>query len=164
MQDFTWRPIGSVEASRREAVDDYWGGTHACVHLTDEFDPSALDGIDAFSHVEVFFFFDRVAPEKIVTAARHPRNNREWPAVGIFAQRAKNRPNRFGSTVARIVRRDGRRLYLAELDAIDGTPVVDIKPVMREFLPRGPVTQPVWSVELMSDYWAAPAEPKEPTG
>jgi len=99
------------------------------------------------------FFFDRVEPEKIVAGARHPRNNRDWPAVGIFAQRGKARPNRIGNTIVRILRRDGRVLYIAELDAVDGTPVLDIKPVMQEFLPRAEVRQPRWSRELMQRYW-----------
>ena len=72
----------------------------------------------------------------------------------MIAQRGKARPNRIGSTISRVVRRDGRRLHLAELDAIDGTPVLDLKPVMAEFLPREGVVQPDWSRELMRDYWA----------
>ena len=74
--------------------------------------------------------------------------------TGILAQRAKNRPNRLGSTICRIVRREGRTLFVRELDAIEGTPVVDIKPVLREFLPRDEVRQPAWTTELMRDYWA----------
>lgn len=50
--------------------------------------------------------------------------------------------------------RQGARLYVAELDAIHGTPVLDIKPVMAEFLPRGEVRQPAWSRELMCEYWS----------
>jgi tRNA (Thr-GGU) A37 N-methylase len=73
--------------------------------------------------------------------------------VGIFAQRGKNRPNRIGSTIVRIVGRTDGGLRVAELDAIEGTPVIDIKPVMQEFLPRTPVTQPAWSTELMAEYW-----------
>lgn len=146
-------PIGYVRAERDEAVDDYWGGAESCITLDNRFPEDALDGIESFSHVEVLFLFDRVDPAKIVTGARHPRNNPNWPAVGIFAQRGKNRPNRIGSTICRVIRREGRALYVAELDAIDGTPVLDIKPVMNEFLPRGTVRQPDWSRELMQDYW-----------
>ena len=146
-------PVAYVEATRAEAVDDHWGETESCILLTEEFDESALDGLEEFSHVEVLFFFHRVPPEKIVKGARHPRNNRDWPEIGIFAQRGKARPNRFGSTIARVIGRDGRRLYVAELDAIEGTPVVDIKPVMGEFLPRTPLRQPGWASELMRDYW-----------
>lgn len=146
-------PIGYVRTRRADAQDDYWGGEESCVELTDHFAPEALDGIEEFSHAEILFFFDRVDPARIERGARHPRNNPAWPKVGIFAQRGKNRPNRLGSTIARIVKREGRRLYLSELDAIDGTPVVDVKPVMREFLPREAVRQPAWSSELMLRYW-----------
>jgi tRNA (Thr-GGU) A37 N-methylase len=96
-----------------------------------------------------------VTPDKIVSGARHPRNNPAWPKVGIFAQRGKNRPNRLGVSVGRIVRVGERTLEVAELDAIDGTPVVDIKPVMREFVPRGDIVQPAWATELMASYWAS---------
>jgi tRNA (Thr-GGU) A37 N-methylase len=85
--------------------------------------------------------------------SRHPRGNKEWPEVGIFAQRAKDRPNRLGVTVCRILKVEDASLYLEGLDAIDGTPVVDIKPWMSEFGPRGEVHQPQWSSELMADYW-----------
>lgn len=145
--------IGRIEAARARAEDDFWGGEESCITLADRYEPAALDGIEAFSHVEVLFLFDRVDPAKIVIGARHPRNNPAWPAIGIFAQRGKNRPNRIGSTICRVLRRDGRRLFVAELDAIDGTPVLDIKPVMSEFLPREEVRQPAWSRELMSRYW-----------
>ena len=73
--------------------------------------------------------------------------------TGIFAQRGKNRPNRIGSTVCRVIRIEGTRLYVSELDAIDGTPILDIKPVMTEFLPRSDVRQPAWTHELMQRYW-----------
>ncbi len=146
-------PIGFVQASRRTAEDDYWGGEESSITLTDRFEPDALQGLEDFSHVEVLFFFDQVDPAKVVSGARHPRNNHAWPAVGIFAQRGKNRPNRIGSTICRFVRRDGLRLHVAELDAIDGTPVLDVKPVLREFLPREELRQPEWSGALMRAYW-----------
>jgi tRNA (Thr-GGU) A37 N-methylase len=57
------------------------------------------------------------------------------------------------ATIVEIVARTGRRLVVKGLDAIDGTPVVDIKPVMIEFLPRSPVKQPAWATELMAKYW-----------
>lgn len=152
--EFVIQPIGTVRAARGQALDDFWGGTTATIELADHLEASALEGIESFSHVEVLFVFDRVPADKIVWDARHPRNNPEWPKVGIFAQRGKNRPNRLGSTIARVVRREGRTLVVAELDAIDGTPVVDLKPVMREFLPREATVQPPWATALMADYWS----------
>jgi tRNA-Thr(GGU) m(6)t(6)A37 methyltransferase TsaA len=147
------RPVGYVQAVRTEVKDDFWGGAESCITLTDEFSPDALLGAADFSHVEVLFFFDKLDPASIVTGARRPRNNPGWPLTGIFAQRGKNRPNRIGSTICRVVRAEGNKLYVAELDAIDGTPVIDIKPVMAEFLPRQAVKQPDWSHELMREYW-----------
>lgn len=151
--EFHMQSIGVVQAQRARAEDDFWGGEQACIVLADGFGADALEGIAAFSHVEVLFVFHQVDPAKIVSGARHPRNSQAWPAVGIFAQRGKNRPNRIGSTICRVVRVDGTRLHVAELDAIDGTPVLDIKPVMAEFLPREQVRQPAWSQELMRQYW-----------
>ncbi|HET8700008.1 MAG TPA: SAM-dependent methyltransferase [Gammaproteobacteria bacterium] len=147
-------PIGHVRAARMEAQDDFWGGAQSRIELEPHFDASALDGIDAFSHVEVLFHFHLADPARIETRARHPRNNLAWPKVGIFAQRGKNRPNRLGTSIVKLLRREPRALVVLELDAIDGTPVVDLKPVMAEFLPREPVRQPDWSRELMRDYWA----------
>ena len=153
--------IGMVRAVRQEAVDDDWGGSVARIVLEESFPPDALDGLTDFSHVEVLFFFDQVDPAKIVTGARHPRGNEAWPAIGIFAQRGKARPNRIGSTVCRVVGREGRELQVAELDAIDGTPVLDLKPVMQEFLPRDELRQPAWSRELMQHYRRTPDEAGE---
>jgi tRNA (Thr-GGU) A37 N-methylase len=145
--------IGFVEAIRLHAEDDFWGGEQACIALTERFTAHALQGITDFSHVEVLYLFHEVEPSQTVTGARHPRNNKEWPAVGIFAQRGRNRPNRIGSTICRVIRVEGTKLYVSELDAIDGTPVRDIKPVMVEFLPRQEVRQPDWSHQLMRQYW-----------
>lgn len=149
----TIEPVAHVRDGRVEVFDDEWGDSRARIVLREGLDADALTGIDAFSHVEIIFFFDQVSPENVVMSARHPRNNHDWPAVGIFAQRGKNRPNRLGSTICRVLGLEDRTLHVAELDAVDGTPVIDIKPVMQEFLPRTPVKQPDWSRELMARYW-----------
>lgn len=150
---FTLEPIGFVRGGRAEAVDDDWDRETATIELDARFGPEALAGLADFSHAEIVFLFDRVPEEKIETGARHPRGRQDWPLVGIFAQRGKNRPNRLGVTVCRIEQVAGTRLKVRGLDAIDGTPVLDIKPVMTDFLPRGDVREPEWAVELMSEYW-----------
>ncbi len=147
-------PIGHVRGGRGEAIDDDWGESRARIELDPaRFTVEALQGLDAFSHAEIIFVFDRVADDEIVSGARHPRGNKDWPKIGIFAQRGKNRPNRIGLTVARIVAVDGLSLELEGLDAIDGTPVLDIKPVMQGFQPRGEMREPAWAGEIMKDYW-----------
>lgn len=155
--NFTLSPVGHVRGGRADAIDDDWGASRATIALdADKFAPAALAGLADFSHAEVIFLFDKVPQEKIETGARHPRNRADWPLVGIFAQRGKNRPNRIGLTTCRIIAVDGLLVEVEGLDAIDGTPVLDIKPVMVEFLPRGDVRQPDWSHELMQGYWVKP--------
>lgn len=154
---FTLTPIGHVRGGRADAIDDDWGASRATITLDPgKFTPDALAGLADFSHAEVIFLFDKVPDDKIETGARHPRNRADWPLVGIFAQRGKNRPNRIGLTTCRIVAVNGLSVEVEGLDAIDGTPVLDIKPVMVEFLPREGVRQPDWSHELMQGYWVKP--------
>jgi tRNA (adenine37-N6)-methyltransferase len=151
---FTIEPIGQVRGGRDEAIDDDWGASRAVINLdASRFGPEALAGLADFSHAEVIFLFDRVGESEIETGARRPRGRADWPLVGIFAQRGKGRPNRLGLCVCRIVSVDGLALEVEGLDAIDGTPVIDIKPVMRGFLPRGEVREPAWAGEIMKEYW-----------
>ncbi|HYG26772.1 MAG TPA: SAM-dependent methyltransferase [Caulobacteraceae bacterium] len=149
----TIEPVAFVRGGRARASDDDWGQSRCRIELADGVPDEALAGLADFSHAEIVFVFDKVTDDQIVTGARRPRGNPAWPLVGIFAQRGKNRPNRLGVTVCNIVGVEGRGLIVEGLDAIDGTPVVDIKPVLKGFLPRGEVLQPAWAAEIMKDYW-----------
>jgi tRNA-Thr(GGU) m(6)t(6)A37 methyltransferase TsaA len=153
--DATWvvRAIGFVSSSRTEAIDDDWGAVEATITLTPPYGPAALVGLTDFSHLEVIYLFHRVDPDSVSTGSRVPRGNPAWPEVGIFAQRAKNRPNRLGLATCELVDVVGATMRVRGLDAIDGTPVLDIKPYMVEFAPRRPVSQPAWSHELMAEYY-----------
>jgi tRNA (Thr-GGU) A37 N-methylase len=147
-------PIGHVHGGRTEAFDDDWGANRSSIDLDPQtFTVDALAGLADFSHVEVIFFFDKVPEAKVEFGARHPRGREDWPCVGIFAQRGKNRPNRLGLCTCRIVGVNGLSVVVEGLDAIDGTPVLDIKPVMSGFLPREDVREPAWAAEIMADYW-----------
>jgi tRNA-Thr(GGU) m(6)t(6)A37 methyltransferase TsaA len=150
---FSVHAIGFVASPRREAIDDDWGGIEATITLVPPYGPDALRGLDAFSHVEVIYVFHGVDAASVHTGARVPRGNPAWPEVGIFAQRARNRPNRLGLATCELVGVAGTALRVRGLDAIDGTPVLDLKPYMSEFAPRGPIAQPRWSHELMAGYY-----------
>jgi tRNA-Thr(GGU) m(6)t(6)A37 methyltransferase TsaA len=156
--EITLQPIGYVRSTRSEVRDDDWDKETVSIVLdADTFTPDALLELDTFSHVEVIYFFDQVPDDKVERGGRHPRGNAQWPLVGIFAQRGKNRPNRLGLTVCRIRSVNGLILEVEGLDAVDGTPVVDLKPWMSEFAPRGEVYEPAWASELMNGYWAPPS-------
>ena len=150
---YVLEPVGHVRGGRDQPIDDDWGKSRAVIELDGRFTPDALAGLTDFSHAEIIFLFDRVTDEEIVTGARHPRGRKDWPLVGIFAQRGKNRPNRLGICVCRIVSVEGLTLEVEGLDAIDGTPVMDIKPVLKGFLPRDEVREPAWASEIMAGDW-----------
>jgi len=150
----TMRPIGRVVGGRTEAVDDNWDDETATIELDPtEVEAGATDGLADFSHVEVVFCFDQVDEDAVCRGTRHPRGRTDWPSVGILAQRAKDRPNRIGVTVCRVVGVGPHSIEVTGLDAIDGTPVLDVKPFLVEFAPRGEIRQPSWSTELMAGYW-----------
>ena len=147
-------PIGIVIGGRSEPYDDDWTVEQATIRLDwDRFGAQALAGLADFSHIEVVFAFHLVPEEQVQTGARHPRGNTDWPLVGIFAQRGKNRPNRLGVSRCRLLAVEDRDVRVSGLDAIDGTPVLDIKPYMAEFGPLGEVRQPAWATELMRGYY-----------
>lgn len=122
--------IGHIRGGRVEPIDDDWGAVEATIELDDQVDEARIN-----------------------FGARHPRGNEAWPKVGIFAQRAKARPNRIGVTTCELVGVDGLSVRVRGLDAIDGTPVLDVKPWMHEFAPIGATRQPAWATELMADYY-----------
>jgi tRNA (adenine37-N6)-methyltransferase len=152
--EFPMRPIGTIHNSIAEAVDDVWGNVRSRIELdATQFSPDCLTGLGDFSHIEVVFVLHRVGESEVVTGLRHPRGRKDLPEVGIFAQRGRNRPNRIGITTCRLVAVDSLSIEVEGLDAIDGTPVLDIKPYMKEFAAKGEIRQPEWATELMSGYW-----------
>ncbi|WP_030198557.1 SAM-dependent methyltransferase [Streptomyces sp. NRRL S-87] len=146
--------VATVVGGRTDVVDDDWDRESAVIRFDgDRFGPEALFGLADFSHIEVVYHFDRVDADRTESGARRPRGNPDWPLVGIFAQRGKNRPNRLGVSRCRVLEVDGLDVHVTGLDAVAGTPVLDVKPYMAEFGPRGEVRQPEWSHELMRDYY-----------
>jgi tRNA-Thr(GGU) m(6)t(6)A37 methyltransferase TsaA len=153
MEPVTLVPVATVVGGRVEAVDDHWLGEEATIALDERFPESSLQGLEAFSHAEVVFVFHLVDEAGVTTAARHPRGRDDLPAVGIFAQRARNRPNRLGVSVCEVLGVEGRSVRVRGLDAVDGTPVLDIKPVIAAMRPPGEAREPAWVGEIMADYW-----------
>jgi tRNA (Thr-GGU) A37 N-methylase len=151
------RTIAWVRSTRDEVVDGGWDAERCAIELDASVPDEALVGLEGFSHLDVVFCLDRASDVPPAPYARHPRGNPAWPRVGIFAQRAKDRPNRLGLTTCAIVGVGARQIEVAGLDAVDGTPVVDLKPHVRELGPRGEVRQPRWMDELMAGYFEARA-------
>ncbi|MFI0350400.1 SAM-dependent methyltransferase [Actinomadura sp. 9N407] len=148
------RPVGQVVGGRGEMFEDGWHDVHATIRLDGgSFDESAVLGLDRFSHLEIVFLFDRIDPAEVPAEPRPPRGNPSGAPVGVFAHRGPYRPNRLGVSRCRLLSVDGLDLHVTDLDALSGSPVLDIKPYLAEFAPRHPVTQPAWATDLMSRYY-----------
>ena len=150
--DIKLRPVATVKNSRKAPSDDFWEAVTTEIELAEDIPADAFEGITAFSHLEIIFYFDRVGDNTVVFSG-YPRGNAAFPRMGIFAQRKKDRPNKIGLTTVELLGHKGRSITVRYLDAIDGTPILDIKPVFREFQPKKEIRQPAWVEALMKNYW-----------
>ncbi len=124
------RVIGSVSSplADRNAAPKQGdeGAPEATIEIEAEFEP-ALQGIGAGDEVLLLTWLDRAERDVLST---HPRDDRSRPEIGVFATRSPDRPNPIGLHRVRVIAVDGRRLQVEDLEAIDGTPVLDLKPVL----------------------------------
>jgi tRNA (adenine37-N6)-methyltransferase len=150
--EITLQPIATVKNSRKEPIDDNWEAIIAEIELAEHIPTEAFDNISDFSHLEIIYCFNKVKKENIIFSGR-PRGNPKYPLVGIFAQRKKDRPNTIGLATVELLSHNGRTIKVKFLDAIDGTPVIDIKPVFKEFQVKTSIRQPDWVADLMKHYW-----------
>ncbi|MGZ4123645.1 MAG: tRNA (N6-threonylcarbamoyladenosine(37)-N6)-methyltransferase TrmO [Tumebacillaceae bacterium] len=145
------QPIGQVYAPISEGVDENWGTVVSEIHIDEQLAPG-LQGLEAFSHLNVIFYMHRSSFDA-TDLVRRPQGREDMPLLGIFAQRAKHRPNPIGITAVELVEVKGNVLYVRGLDAIDGTPVLDIKPYFPPFDRRLEATAPEWVDRLMQNYF-----------
>ena len=150
--DIKLKAIAFVKNKRTKPDDDFWETIISEIELEEHVPTETFDRISDFSHLEIIYYFDQVADEDIVFSGK-PRGNPDFPNVGIFAQRKKDRPNKIGLCTAEVIEHQGRSIKVKYLDAINGTPVLDIKPVFKEFKPSGETRQPEWVGSLMKNYW-----------
>ncbi len=148
----TLTPIGVVRGGRTEIFEDNWGDVTAKIVLDPaEVEPDATIGLADFSHVEVVFRFHLAVADR--RGAFHPRGNPVWPVTGVLAGRSPLRPNHIGVSCCELLAVDGLELTVRGLDALDGSPVLDVKAYVSELAPRGEVRQPEWMHELMRRYY-----------
>jgi tRNA-Thr(GGU) m(6)t(6)A37 methyltransferase TsaA len=152
MDEINLRPIGSVSSSVTERTDQDWGEVRSRIVLAPEF-VGGLLGLEGFSHAIVVTYLHQASYQKERHLRRRPRNLATMPKVGILSQRAKNRPNPIGVTAVEIVDVGHDCLEVRGLDAIDGTPVLDIKPYYPHFDRVEDPRVPEWVDGLMDGYF-----------
>ncbi len=145
-------PIGIVKSPVKEPIDENWRQVIAEIQLIDSLAPG-LKGLDRFSHLIIVFFMHQYSFTPATDLVRRPQERADMPEVGIFAQRAKHRPNPIGITAVELIELRGPVLVVRGLDAIDGTPVLDIKPYVPAFDSRPTAVVPIWIEELMKKYF-----------
>ena len=121
------KPIARVRNSIKDPGKHDWAGLESELVFNPGFD-DALDGLDEFSHITVLFWMHRSPVWDISRAKVHPQRREDLPQVGVLATHSPYRPNPLGMTTVKLLERRGNILKVTGLDAIDGTPVVDIKP------------------------------------
>ena len=147
-----FRPIGFVKSPVTEPVDENWGDIVSRIHLTEPWG-RGLKGLEEFSHLMIVFHMHQAAHNPQTDLVRPPRGRADMPEVGIFAQRAKHRPNPMGITAVRLLEIQGSTLVGRGLDAIDGSPVLDIKPYVPEFGQVAKPKVPEWMKKLLKGYF-----------
>jgi tRNA (adenine37-N6)-methyltransferase len=152
-EPFEVRAVATVVGGHLKPSDDFQGGVESIIRLNPEFPLETLQGIEEFSHLVVAWHFHQASPDDVALHARSPRGNPQWPATGTFVHRNHRRPNQLATSFPRLLKVEGRDLHVTDLDAVDGTPVIDLAPYFEEMGPRGAVRQPSWPTEMLQDYW-----------
>jgi tRNA-Thr(GGU) m(6)t(6)A37 methyltransferase TsaA len=146
------KPIGYVKSPITQPSDQAWGQVIAEIHV-DAALTAGLGGLDQFSHVVVIFLMHHATFDAARDLVRRPQGRADMPELGIFAQRARHRPNPIGITAVELVKIEDKVLTVRGLDAIDGTPVLDIKPYFPAFDRVDSAHVPEWVVRLMAGYF-----------
>ncbi|MFC1847621.1 tRNA (N6-threonylcarbamoyladenosine(37)-N6)-methyltransferase TrmO, partial [Chloroflexota bacterium] len=118
-------PVGYVENDINSPIDLGWSKIESSIVLREDLMP-ALSGLKDFSHIVVIYWMHQAKPPTVL--ARRPQNREDMPEVGILSQRSKHRPNPIGITSVPLVKINRCSITVQGLDAINGTPVLDIKP------------------------------------
>lgn len=151
MTDIVMHPIGYVHNQVQERKDTAWGKDISTIVLESGFH-GGLTGLDEFSHAIILCHLNKAGfiPEKHLL--RRPRSRADMPLLGIFSQRTKDHPNQIGVTTAEILSVSENSITVRGLDAINGTPVLDIKPYFPVFDKRDAAI-PGWVNVLMDQYF-----------
>jgi len=132
-ENFQIFPVGVIRKENKQAT----------IEIYKQY-ADALQGLDQFSHIIVcYWFHENDVPQKRATLRVHPRGNRANPLTGVFATHSPVRPNLIGLSTCKIVSIAGTIIHIDSIDALHGTPVIDLKPYMSNISPDD-IRTPAW--------------------
>lgn len=150
---YTVKPIGTVRCPVTEMSQGNWAQVVSEIHLEPQYQ-GGLQGLEGFSHVLVVFWLDQIkAFDPAKQLLRKPRGMEDMQALGVFAQRTKYRPNPIGVTAVALAGIEGNVVSVRGLDALEGTPVLDLKPYIPEFDRIVDASVPSWVAHVMDGYF-----------
>jgi tRNA (adenine37-N6)-methyltransferase len=152
MKEIKLTPIGVVESPVTEQTDENWGQVTSRIVLQPEY-AGALSGLKGFSHAIIVTYLHQAKYVKEKHLQRRPRGMESMPKVGIFSQRAKDRPNPIGVTTVKITDVGESYIEVKGLDVINDTPVLDIKPYFPQYDQIHSPKVPEWVNRLMENYF-----------
>jgi tRNA-Thr(GGU) m(6)t(6)A37 methyltransferase TsaA len=151
------KPIGVIHTTASDKqVKEEPRNVEATVEVFADFE-DALEGLDGYSHLFILSYLNKLRPEQVGPLKVKPKRAvkrgfklEELPTLGVFALDSPTRPNPIGLTLVRLIRRQGRKLFVAGIDLFDGTPVVDIKPYQPDY--QVDCAMPDWYLKIMDKH------------
>jgi len=145
-------PIGVIKSPVTKMSPGNWGRVQSEIHLEKRY-TAGLKGLEGFSHLLVVFFMHRASfvPDKHLL--RRPRADKDQPKTGVFAQRTKYRPNPIGISAVKLLSIAGNVITVQGLDALDNSPLLDIKPYMPIFDQVCDASLPQWVDRFEEGYF-----------
>jgi tRNA-Thr(GGU) m(6)t(6)A37 methyltransferase TsaA len=119
-------PVAYIESEFKDNNRKITKDTISKIILTDDFTEEAFYGLETLSHLEIIWYFH--LSNKTIKTMGYPRGDTNRPKRGIFALRSPHRPNHIATTIVKLIKKEGKTITVYGLDAIDGSPVLDIKP------------------------------------
>jgi tRNA-Thr(GGU) m(6)t(6)A37 methyltransferase TsaA len=152
MEQVSFGIVARVRNGRTSTGDRDWGGLESAIVMEPGFE-SAITGLEEFSHLLVIFHLHLDPNDEPPALTRRPRGRPDMPLRGVFAQRGRMRPNPIGITTVTIVRVERHSVVVRGLDAVDDTPVLDLKPYVPVFDRPDEPRIPEWMDRLMEGYF-----------
>ena len=141
----TLTPVGTVRNEITTPILHGWGKVESDLVFDEQY-TDGLEGVEDYSHILVIFWMDQAAPLKSLKG--HVQGRQDLPVSGIFARRGPSRPNPIGITAVSVLGRERNVLRVKGLDAISGTPILDIKPYTPAFDMVANARIPDWSRQV----------------
>lgn len=141
--DITLKPIGVVKNAVKDLGRQSWHTVESEILVNADLIES-LHRIVEYSHLVILYWMDKVEPSQRSIQKVHPRGQKDLPLVGVFASRSPARPNPIGMTTVKLLSRHDNVLRVIGLDAVDGTPVLDIKPYIPDHDAEKGAQTPEW--------------------